>query len=107
MFWGAVRTALRPEDRQLGFAREEALVWWLGKRGMRWAGVLPEFHRFIRLDRPPDVLVLHVGGNNLGVRPFQELIRDIKFDMLCLWATLLKVITVWSDIVTRKVWKEA
>lgn len=50
--------------------REDVVVRWLGKRGMRWSDVMPEFHYFVRLDRPPDVLVLHIGGNDLGVRPF-------------------------------------
>lgn len=79
----------------------------LGKGGMKWWGALPEFHRFARLDRPPDVLLLHLGGNDLGVRPFRELIRDVKFDLLCLWSLYLALATVWSDIVPRKVWREA
>lgn len=79
---------------------------WLGKRGMLWNGVLPEFHRLSRLDWTPDVLVLHVGGNDLRVRPFQELIRDIKFDPLRLWALCTGLVVVWSDIVPRKVWRE-
>lgn len=107
VFWGSLRAEVRPDGRQLGFAREEVLIRWLGKRGMTWAGVLPEFHRFARLDRPPDVLVLHVGGNDLGVRPFRELIRDIKFDMLRLWSSFPGMVTVWSDIVPRSVWREA
>lgn len=66
-----------------------------GKMGMLWAGVLPEVHRFTRLDRPPDVLVLHVGGNYLVVLPFRELILDIKFDLWCLWALFPGSVTVW------------
>lgn len=107
VFRGAMRAEARPNGRQLGFDREEVVVRWLGKRGMKWSDVMPEFNRFARLDRPPDVLVLHVGGNDLGVRPFRELIRDVKFDLLRLWALYPRVVTVWSDIVPRKVWREA
>lgn len=53
------------------------------------------------------MLVLHVGGNDLGVRPFRELIGDIKFDLLRLWALFPGLVTVWLDIVLHKVWKEA
>lgn len=80
---------------------------WLGKGGMVWNGILPEFHRFVRLDRTPDILVIHLGGNDLGLRPFRELIRDIKFDILRLWALAPDLVTVWSDIVPRKVWRYA
>lgn len=58
VFRGALRAAVKPDGRQLGLTREEVLVWWLGKRGMMWSGVLPEFYHFVRLDRPLDVLVL-------------------------------------------------
>lgn len=107
VFRGSLRAAVRPDGRQLGFRREEALVRWLGKRGMLWGGFLPEVHRFVRLDRAPDVLVIHLGGNDLGKRPFRELIRDIKYDCLRLWALFPGIITVWSDIVPRRFWREA
>lgn len=82
VFWGTLRVAVRPNGRHLGFSRDEVVNQWLGKRGMVWNRVFPEFHHFAHLDRLPDVLVLHVGGNELGARPFTELI----FDLLRLWA---------------------
>ncbi|KAM3936161.1 uncharacterized protein RB166_003283 [Leptodactylus fuscus] len=107
VFWGAERAAVRPDGRQLGFAWEVATIRWLGLRGMLWGWVLGEFHRFARLDRPPDVLLLHVGGNDIGRRPFRDLINDIKFDLLRLWALFPGMVTIWSDMVPRKVWKDA
>lgn len=107
VFWGAERASVRPDGRQLGFSRSEVLVRWLGKRGLRWSGVLPEMSNFVRLDRPPDILVLHAGGNDLAKRPFRELVRDIKFDVLRLWALYPKLIVVWSDMVFRLVWRGA
>ncbi|XP_040296291.1 uncharacterized protein LOC121008068 [Bufo bufo] len=107
VFWGAIRADVRPSGRQLGFSPECATVRWLGVRGMLWGGVLREVHHFVRLDRPPDVLVLHVGGNDLGKRPFRELVRDVKFDLLRIWELFPGIVTVWSDIVPRKVWRGA
>ncbi|XP_040279883.1 uncharacterized protein LOC120995003 isoform X2 [Bufo bufo] len=80
VFWGALRADVRQNGRQLGFDRGTAIVRWIGRRGMVWGSVLQEVHRQARLDRVPDILVLHVGGNDLGVRPCRELIRDIRFD---------------------------
>ncbi|XP_044141387.1 uncharacterized protein LOC122931380 [Bufo gargarizans] len=107
VFWGALRAAVRPDGRQLSISREVAVIRWIGMRGMLWSRVLPEFYRFARLDRPPNVLVLHVGGNDLGARPFRELARDIKFDLLRLWAQYPRLVTVWSDMVPRQHWREA
>ncbi|KAM3929169.1 uncharacterized protein RB166_006958 [Leptodactylus fuscus] len=107
VFWGALRAAVRPDGRQLGFSRDVATIRWLGLKGMVWSRFLPEFHKFARLDRAPDILLVHLGGNDLGVRPFRQLITDIKFDFLRLWALFPNMVTIWSDIVPRKVWKGA
>ena len=66
VFWGAKRAEARPEGRQLGFPREEARIHRLGVPGMLWS----------RMDRPPDVLILHVGGNDLGLRSMLDLTKD-------------------------------
>lgn len=34
---------------------------------MRWGRVMVEVERYVRLDRPPDVLVIHAGGNDMGI----------------------------------------
>lgn len=70
---------------------------WIGKRGLVWSGVLPEVNRFTQLDRSPGVLLVYMGGTDLGRRPFRKLICDIKF----MWALFPGIITIWSDIVQR------
>ncbi|XP_069800969.1 uncharacterized protein [Dendropsophus ebraccatus] len=104
---GAARADVRPSGRQLGFQRSEVRIRWIGVGGLLWSGVLPEFHFHARLDRPPDILVLHVGGNDIGVRASRELIRDIKFDILRLWSMFPGVVIVWSEVVARFVWRQA
>lgn len=107
MVRGAARATVRPDGRQLGFSRDQVQVRWLGKGGLLWGGVLSEVHRFVRLDRAPDILLVHAGGNDLGKRPFRDLIRDIKFDFLRLWALFPGLICIWSDIVPRLFWRGA
>lgn len=55
-------------------------------------------------DRPPDILVLHVGRNDLGVRSIRELIIDVKFDFLWLRTAFPDMLVLWSDIVARTTW---
>lgn len=105
-FWGARRADVCPNGRQLGVQREVAMVRWIGVPGMLWSSVLPEIHKYIRLDRAPDVLVLHVGGNDLGVRSMRHLIRDIKFDVLRIRTDFPRTMVVWSDV-GRMSWRFA
>lgn len=59
------------------------------------------------LDRPPDVVVVHAGGNDLGSRSSRELVRDVKIDFLRLWSSYPGIVIVWSDMVARRVWRHA
>ena len=104
---GARRADARPEGRQLGISRREATVRWLGIPGMGWSRVLSEVQRYARLDRPPDVLLLHVGGNDLGIRPIGDLMTAVKADVLTLRASFPRMLIVWSDIVARTTWRMA
>lgn len=40
------------------------------------------FQSYAQLDRFMDILVLHVGGNELGIQPFCKLMWYIKHDLL-------------------------
>ncbi|XP_068102961.1 pneumococcal serine-rich repeat protein-like [Hyperolius riggenbachi] len=105
--WGAKRADMRPEGRQLGFPRDQVCIRWLGFPGMVWSRVLPELHRFARLDRAPDILVLHVGGNDLASRSTRVICKDIKFDFLRIRSFFPSTIVVWSDVVARTTWRLA
>ncbi|XP_044124486.1 uncharacterized protein LOC122919488 [Bufo gargarizans] len=107
VYWGVLRADVRRNGRQLGFSPAELRVRWIGLRGLLWGRVLPEFHANVALDRVPDVVVLHVGGNDLGVRRSRDVIRDIKLDVLRLLAEFPDLIVVWSDVVARRSWRFA
>ncbi|XP_056409990.1 uncharacterized protein LOC130338806 [Hyla sarda] len=104
---GASRADVRPAGRQLGLDREQAQVRWIGQGGLQWAGLLPLLQTHAALDRPPNVLVVHLGGNDLGGRTARALMRDIKLDMLRIWSSFPGIVVVWSDIVARFKWREA
>ena len=105
--WGAKRADMRPDGRQLGAPRQEAMVQWLGFPGMLWSRVVPEVHKFARLDRPPDVLLIHAGGNDLGVRTRLDVARDIMFNFLRIRMSYPETVVRWSDIVGRSLWRMA
>lgn len=74
---------------------------------MMWSRIVPEVYSFARLDRPPDVLVLHVGENDLGVRSIRKLIKDVKFDYLRLRMAFPDMLVLWSNIAARTTWRLA
>lgn len=104
---GALQADLRRSGRQLGFDRSDLQVRWMGVRGMLWHRVLQEVQFYAKFDRFPDLLLLHVGGNDMAARSSRELIRDIKTDLLCLWSMCPDILVIWSDMVARRVWRGA
>lgn len=53
---------------------------------------VPRAGNYASLDRPPDVLVIHAGANDLGFRSSRELVRDVRLDI---------IIIVWSNMVVQ------
>lgn len=79
IYRAAQRAEDRPGGRNLGLSGIR--VNWRGIRGLRWAQVLSEVVFISRLARGPVVLVLHVGGNDLGCVPTGELLMLMKADL--------------------------
>ncbi|XP_069832586.1 uncharacterized protein [Dendropsophus ebraccatus] len=104
---GARRADVRSDGRQLRFHKSDLLVRWIGLPGLLWGRVLPELEYFASMDRYPDILVLHVGGNDFGVRRSRDIIRDIKLDLLRLWVMAPETLVVWSDVVAWRTWRFA
>ncbi|XP_072271235.1 uncharacterized protein [Pyxicephalus adspersus] len=107
VYWGARWADMRLNGQQLGLSRDEAKICWIGIPGKQWRRVVPEVYRFASLDRPPNVLLIHAGGNDLGVWSMRELMRDIKFDWLRLREAFPGMVLLWSDIVARLSWRHA
>lgn len=61
----------------MGFEEDELKVRWIGVWGMRWSKVLSEIRFYAVNDRYPNILLLHVGGNDMALRPSRDVIRDI------------------------------
>ncbi|KAM9149268.1 tumor susceptibility gene 101 protein isoform 1-T1 [Pangshura tecta] len=106
VFWAEKRALVRSFGPQLGIRVEDAKLHWIGKSGMMWDQLIPTlFHARRRLP-DPDVLVIHLGGNDLGTTKFVDLIIRIKKDLGFIKHTFKNVILVWSNIVPRKAWNQ-
>ncbi|KAM8924600.1 uncharacterized protein RCH25_009300 [Pelodytes ibericus] len=105
IFWAKSRAAARPGGENLGLSRTVAEVRWFGIRGMRWVRLLPELVQLSRLLGAPDILLLHLGGNDLGSVPVWNLCETVKRDLASLLVLFPNVTLVWSEVVPRNYWR--
>lgn len=99
LVWAAQRADCCPGGRSLGF--QNIIANWRGIRGLRWARILPEAMEISRLSRPPVILVIHAGSNDLCFMRLSELLTLISADLNRIIELFPKVILVWSECVPR------
>lgn len=80
-------------------------VFWQGKAGMRWADVLPKIKQMSQYEDPPKLLVIHCGGNDVGLIPAQVLRGRIRKGLQLISTLLPKTKIVWSQILPRNRWR--
>ncbi|XP_061440306.1 uncharacterized protein LOC133364152 isoform X2 [Rhineura floridana] len=105
IFWAARRAVKSSMGLQLGLSRW-ATVQWLGRRGMRWEGLLPALFQQGLVRTILQVLVIHLSGNDLGLVKGKALSVQACKDMQAIrqhwpWVRLL-----WSDLLPRRVWRD-
>lgn len=74
---------------------------------MMWGRVVTEVERYAWLDRPPDVLVIHAGGNDLGVHTVRDILASVKSDLIYIHTFFPNTLLLWSDMVARTTWRMA
>uniref|UniRef100_A0AAZ1WVF4 Protein kinase domain-containing protein n=1 Tax=Oreochromis aureus TaxID=47969 RepID=A0AAZ1WVF4_OREAU len=82
-----------------------AKVQWFGKGGMCWSGVLPRFYEELSTQSPPDILVIHAGGNDLGLMSAYQLSSVIEKELMQLHTEFPSMTIVYSSINERQVWR--
>ena len=64
-----------------GFKITEKTIWWCGKSGMRWEDLLQTIQLQMLHHRPPSILLIHLGGNNIHNTKITKLMSSIKKDL--------------------------
>ncbi|XP_054838220.1 uncharacterized protein LOC129336467 [Eublepharis macularius] len=105
IFWAAHQAKRTPWGSQLGLSRW-AQVEWQGRRGLRWPGLLPLLFEG-RCSPPPDFLVIHLGGNDLGWVKGKALTMQAQADLKFIAKQWPGVLIIWSAILPRRIWREA
>ncbi|OCU00392.1 hypothetical protein XELAEV_18006166mg, partial [Xenopus laevis] len=101
------RAAVRKGGMQLGFPEDQVSIRWFGVGGLLWPGVMDKACSLSAAEGNPNVLVLHAGGNDMGVISQRDLVRAMKQDVDKLRSFFQGVVIVWSEMVGRLVWRWA
>ncbi|XP_075039264.1 uncharacterized protein LOC142099582 isoform X2 [Mixophyes fleayi] len=84
---------------------EGTVIRWLGRRGLNWPDLVPWLGRLIRQHGPPNILVVHAGGNDLGKGKSLELIIAIREDLRRIHEAWPHIIIGWSALIPRLAWR--
>nr|XP_033777443.1 uncharacterized protein LOC117348910 isoform X2 [Geotrypetes seraphini] len=99
--WAAERALIRPGGRHLGLGQRGLRVSWWGQRGMRWSQLLLLMERLRARPSHPDMLLIHLGGNDVDSCSGKDLINTIKDDLRVVLDWFPSILLIWSDIVPR------
>ncbi|XP_067319784.1 uncharacterized protein [Anolis sagrei] len=88
--------------QHLGLA-STASIEWRGRRGLRWDGLIPLMFQ-AGGGPPPDVLVIHLGGNDLGLLQGKALYLQARSDFKAIAKAWPNTLIAWSAMIPRLRW---
>lgn len=88
-------------NQHLNLLSKNIAIRWFGQRGMTWEHMESKIQRLVVQFGPPDVLMLHCGGNSIGTMSLRQLQRFMKQTMYTLYQLLPNCRFIWSEILPR------
>lgn len=94
-----------PQGVDLGLGRLGISLWWQGRSGLTLNKIKGYIGTLIKLEDPPNFILLHVGGNDLGNIKLADLRSNLKDFILWLKNVMPDAILIWSQILPRTSWR--
>ncbi|XP_078537157.1 uncharacterized protein LOC144822957 [Lissotriton helveticus] len=93
--------------RSLGLRSSHHEVQWWGKSGMRWGELLPWLTKKVSQLGCPDMLVIHLGENDLVRQSGVSLLHLMQRDLEAMKRNLAGACIVWTKFIPRRIWRGA
>ncbi|OCT58251.1 hypothetical protein XELAEV_18002189mg [Xenopus laevis] len=101
----AVRRAeARTYGTNLDFKEEQLIIKGMGLRAAKWSDVLTILYQMSTRWGTPNILVIHLGGNDVGKTKTIDLIRIIRRDLAHIHFLMPDTVVVWSEVIPRLIW---
>lgn len=81
IYWAQKRAAQRGYLTNLSLQPESFTVYWKGVRGMKWHQLYFQLSQLCQVWPLPSILLVHLGGNDLGKTRTLDLLSSIKRDL--------------------------
>ncbi|KAK6179793.1 hypothetical protein SNE40_005884 [Patella caerulea] len=93
----------RPGGLNLGLDRLNMNIWWQGYSGLKFKDLEQKLAFLLTIEStPPDILVIHCGGNDLGTLNVADFRRKIRTTFQFIINRFPNTFIVWSQILPRK-----
>ena len=80
-------------------------VLWAGISGMRWDELVPIVHSMTNCFGIPKMVLIHCGGNDIGIDPCGKLLFHLKFAVYVISKMLPGSMIAYSNILPRRTWR--
>ncbi|XP_029282079.1 uncharacterized protein LOC115004560 isoform X3 [Cottoperca gobio] len=107
VYWAESRAKSPEVGMQLGMDPGKVTIGWKGTQGMTWSQLLPQLHQLKVTWPNPDVLIMHLGGNDLSTDSPTDLLASVKKDLTSMRSIFPQCVLVWSNILPRRVWRHS
>ncbi|KAM4020120.1 uncharacterized protein ACNLHF_000668 isoform 1-T1 [Anomaloglossus baeobatrachus] len=104
VYWAQKRAAIRSYTENLTFSIEHVNIYWFGSSGMKWAQLVDELKRKVCSAPLPDLIIIHLGGNDIGKVKTLEFISQMQRDITFIKKLFPNTSLVFSEIIPRLLW---
>ena len=85
----------------LNLHQTKCKIVWLGQSGMHWTQLLPALQYQMICRGQPEIIIIHLGGNDIDAIPQTKFIKLIKNDIQYVQSVFSSTTFIWCDILTQ------
>lgn len=78
------------------------MLHWHGQRNMKWTQLLPMLEQLASEGQVPDVLIVHLGENDIRPATGLSIISTIRREVILFWDLFSNMKVIWSNLLPRR-----